>query len=100
MLISGVVPREIEQRTVPRVRGVRDPGTDAPAQLVEELQLALSVIGRSDSLVPPLDKPLSLRERSGLLRVVGRRHEEHLGVDVFGAQLAALDLRAVLPPCR
>ena len=35
-----------------------------------------------------------------LLGVRGGREEEHLGRDVLGAQLAGLDLRAVLPPRR
>ena len=53
-----------------------------------------------DGLVVPLQHPLGVGEAAVLLGVRGGGQEEHLGADVLGAQLAGLDLRAVLPPGR
>ncbi len=98
MLVGGIVPRQVEQRTVALVLGTGQLRPDPLAQFEEELQFALALPGRCHRLVPPLQQTLGLRERAGFLHVGGCGQEEDFGLDVLGAQFAGFDLRAVLPP--
>ena len=98
MLVDGVVPGQVQQRTIALVGGAGQSLSDPVAQLDEELQFALAVAGRLDGLVPPLHQPLRLGERTCLLDVGGRGEEEHLGRDVLGSQITGGDFGAVFPP--
>ena len=99
-VVDRVVPGQVEQRPVHLVGGVAQLLADPVAQLDVELQLAGGVARRVDRLVAPLQHPLGLGERAGLLGVRGGGQEEDLGPDLLGDQLAGLDLRAVLPERR
>ena len=98
VLIDGVVPGHVQQWSVTWVGRVFESFFDAVAQIKEEFQLRASIAGWGHSLVTPLDEPLRLRERAGLFSMVGCRHEEDLGVDLFGFEFAGLDLWPVTPP--
>ena len=100
VLVGRVIPRQVQQRPVALVGRSGHPRLDPLAELEEELAFALRVAGRLERLVAPLQQPLCLGERSRLLHVRGRGEEEHLGLDVLGAQFAGRDLGAVLPPRR
>src|ERR1700682_4525776 len=66
-VILAVVPR---QRAQPGVsRSIRGALFQAPAEVDEELQLALRLTGRIDGLLAPLQQALRVGERPRLLRV-------------------------------
>ncbi len=98
VLAGRIIPGQVQQRPIAVIGRVRQLRPDPLAQLVEEVEVALAVAGRVERLVAPLQHPLRLGERPGLLGVARRGQEEHLGRDVLGPHLARGDLRAVLPP--
>ena len=79
-----VVPRELEDRAVARVRRGPQLAADALAQVVDPLQVRAAVAGRLDRLVAPLQQPLGVREAAVLLGVGRGGQEEDLGADVLG----------------
>ena len=98
--LQRVVPREIEDRAVTRIRRIGQLLPDPLAEVIDPVQLGAGISGRLDRLVMPLQQPLGVRERPVLLGVRGGRKEEHLGVDVLGPRLLRLVLGRVLPEQR
>ncbi len=108
--LHRVIPGEVQHRPVHLVSGAswehpqapraRQLGADQPPQVVGEPQLAARVARGLHRGMMPLQHPLGVGEAAALLGVRGGGHEEHLGADVLRAQLAAVDLRAVLPERR
>ena len=95
--VLGEVPPEVEDRPVAVAVGVRVALLHPQRQVVHEPQLRARVAGRLEGLVTPLQQALGVGERALLLDVRGGRHQEDLGGDVLGAQLARLDLRRSPP---
>ena len=95
--VLGVVPVRFtigQSRSACRARVVR---LHALEQVVHEPQLRAGVAGRVERLVAELDQPLRVGERARLLDVARGGHQEDLGLDVLGLQLAARDLGRVAP---
>ena len=66
-------------------------------EVVHEPELGPRVARRLERLVAELQEPLRVREAARFLDVRSRGHQEHLGLNVLGAQLTRLHLRRVTP---
>ena len=64
----------------------------ALGQVVHEPQLRARVGRWLERLVAELDQALGVGEAALLLHVRGGGHQEHLGLDLLGPQLAGLNL--------
>ena len=73
---------------------------DDAAEVVREPEIRATITRRFHGLVTPLQQPLRVGERAELLGVRGGRQQEHLGADVRGLELTALDLGRVVPERR
>src|SRR3954447_20943669 len=95
--VGRVVPR---QRVQARVAGpwiARGLLLQSPTEVKREPRVAPRVARRIDRLFTPLHETLRVREAAFLFSVTRGGQKEDFGLDVFGAQLAALDLRRVVP---
>jgi hypothetical protein len=95
-----VVPREVEDRAVPRGGRLLEPRADLLAEVVVEPELGPAVLLGLDRLEVPLQEPLRVGERALFLDVARGRQEEDLGADLLRSQLTGLDLGAVVPERR
>ena len=69
--LHRVVPGQVEDRPVAGVLRRGELLPDAPAQVMEEVQVRPAVLGRLHRLVVPLQQPLGVGERAVLLGVGG-----------------------------
>src|SRR5207302_19632 len=91
--LGRIVPVEIENWPVSWIGRARELFANHATKVVKEPQVGPAIASRLDRCVVPLQKPLSVGERSALLRVRGGRQEEDFGLDIGGLQLSACDLR-------
>ena len=102
-LVRVVVLVVEEQMLEPHVAGGGAVGVQAletAPELVGEPDVGAAVARRLGRLVVELQHALRVGEGALGLRHLGRREEEDLGLDVGRLDLAALDLRRVLPERR
>ena len=92
-----VIPGDLLQRQITGISGIAQTLLNLLAQLVEEPQVTLGVTWRRCRLETPLQHSLGLGEGTGLFHVGCRRHQENLGTDIFGLELAVFNLRRILP---
>src|SRR5947209_13401248 len=92
-----MLPAQLLNELVARLLRLRELLLDEPAEVEVEPEVGAAVLLRLDRLPVPLEQALRVREGAVLLGVSRRRQEEHLGPYLIGAQLARLDLGAVVP---
>ena len=92
-----VIPLQVHDRPIPLALGPGVARFDPFGQMVHEPQLRARVTRRMQRLVAELHQALGVGERPLLLDVRGGGHQEHLGLDRLGTELARLHLRRVAP---
>ena len=95
-IVALIVPGEIEDRTILRVRGTGVQLLEQRAERVEHVEVGARVARGFDRLVVPLQEAIGIHHRALFLEHGGRGNEEDFGADRFRIGAFALPERGRL----